>query len=537
MSAVTFVLLIACANVANLFLARATGRRREIAVRAALGATRARIVRLVLTESSLVAVAAGALGLVLGKWIASTLVALTPAELPRMPSAGIDWRVMVFTFVVSLGTSLLFGGAAAWPSARARLAEVLNEASRGSSGSSRMRRGLLVLQSALAMVLLVGAGLLVVTLVRLTRLDPGFDVEGLVAVRFASRPANDGTAQDRWELERRVLQQVEGSPALASIAAASSLPLERGVNTPITVAGRPDVAGTVEWRAVTPRYFQTLGIALLTGRSFENIDAAGGPPVAVVNDAFARRYFPGESPIGQRIDVGRFRRELTDPARAANSVEIVGVVEDVRDVSLRSAPRRTLYVPQAQAPARLSNVLGTPPVFIARPRSAGPAVERMLSEAVRAADPSVSAPRVFPLDNAVARSLARERFGAALLSVLAALALALTALGIHGVLAYTIQQRRREIGIRMALGADGGQVARLIMVQGIAPVLAGLVLGTLGAIALSRFVAGFLWGVTATDPATVWTVASILLGVGVAASWIPARAAANLDPASTLNCE
>jgi putative ABC transport system permease protein len=537
MSAVTFVLLIACANVANLCLARATGRRREIAVRAALGATRARIARLVLTESALVAAAAGTLGLLLGRWMASTLVALTPAEIPRMASVGIDWRVMLFTFVVSLGTSLVFGGAAAWPSARARLAEVLKETSRGSSGASRMRRGLLVMQSALAMVLLVAAGLLVVTLIRLTRLDPGFDVEGLVAVRLTSRPATAGTSQGLWEFERRVLQQVESSPVIASIAAASSLPLERGVNTPMTIAGRPDAWGTVEWRAVTPSYFRTLGIAFLAGRSFENTDAAGGPPVAIINDTFARRYFPGESPIGQRIDVGRVKVEVIDPALDGNCVEIVGVVDDVRDVSLRSVPRRTMYVPQAQAPTRLSNLLGTMPVFIARPRSSGANVERALRETVLAAEPSLSAPHVFPLDNAVARSLARERFGATLLSTLAALALALTALGIHGVLAYTIQQRRREIGIRMALGAGAGQVTRLIMAQGVAPVVAGLVLGIWGAIGLSRFVAGFLWGVTATDPATLWSVAVILLGVALAASWIPARAAASLDPARTLNNE
>jgi predicted permease len=534
MSAVAFVLLIACANVANLFLSRATGRRREIAVRAALGASQARIVRLVLTESVLVAAAAAALGLVLGRWIAGALIALAPAEIPRLTSAGIDWRVLVFTASVSFGTSLLFGGAAAWPAVRIRLAAVLNEASRGSSGPGRMRRGLLVVQSALAMILLVGAGLLVGTLIGLTSFDRGFDVDGLVAVRLTTPPARDATSQDLWEFERRVFQQLEGLPAIASVAAANSLPLERGVNTPMTIAGHPDLTGTVEWRAVTPGYFETLGITRIAGRSFEPTDAAGGPPVAIVNDAFARRYFAGASPIGQHIDVGRFRGALTSPVLDGRRVEIVGVVEDVRDVSLRTEPRRTIYVPQAQAPTRLSTLLRAMPVFIARPRSRGGDVERTLREAVHAADPSLPPPQVFPLNVAVARSLARERFGATLLSVLAALALALTALGIHGVLAYTVQQRRREIGIRMALGARAEQVSRLVMVQGVAPVIAGLVIGIAGAIGLSRFVAGFLWGVTATDPTTFWSVAAILLGVGVAASWIPARTAAKLDPASTL---
>ena len=532
--AVTFVLLIACANVANLFLSRAIGRRREIVVRAALGASQARIVRLVLSESVLVASAAAALGLVLGSWIARALIALTPTEIPRLTSAGLDWRVLVFTAGVCVATSLLFGGTGAWPAARVPLAAVLNEASRGSSGRGRMRRGLLVVQSALAMILLIGAGLLVGTVSRLTSFDRGFDVDGLVAVRLTTPLARDATAQDLWEFERRVLEQVESFPAIASIAAANSLPLERGVNTPMTVSGRPDLTGTVEWRAVTPAYFETLGIARIAGRAFEPTDAEGGPPVAIINSAFARRYFADASPIGQRIDVGRFRGALTGPGLDGRSVEIVGVVDGVRDVSLRTEPRRTIYVPQAQAPTRLSTLLGTMPVFIARPRTRGGDVERTLQAAVQAADPSLPPPHVFPLTAAVARSLARERFGATLLSVLAALALTLTALGIHGVLVYTITQQRREIGIRMALGARADHVARFVMVQGVAPVIAGLAIGVAGAIGLSWLVAGFLWGVRATDPTTVWSVAAILLGVGVAASWFPARTAAKLDPARTL---
>jgi putative ABC transport system permease protein len=533
MSAVAFVLLIACANVANLFLAHATGRRREVVLRAALGASQARIVRLVLTESVLVASAAAGLALILGGWIAGALIALTPSEIPRLTSAAIDWRVMAFTAAVSFASSLLFGGAAAWPAARMSLVTVLNEASRGSSGHGRMRRSLVAVQSALAMILLVLAGLLVGTVIRLTSFDRGFDVDGLVAIRITTPPAAGTTSQALWEFEGRVLQRLASLPAIASAAAANSLPLERGVNTPMTIAGRSDAAGTVEWRAVTPGYFETLGITRIAGRSFAPADA-GGPSVAIINEAFARRYFAGASPIGQRVDIGRFRGALPNPARDSHRVEIVGVVEDVRDVSLRTEPRRTIYVPQAQASARLSTLLGTMPVFIVRPRSRGGDIDRALREAVRAADPWLPPPHVFPLHTAVSRSLARERFGAVLLSVLALLALALTALGIHGVLAYTVQQRRREIAIRMALGARPEQVSRLVMIQGVAPVLAGLVIGVAGAVGLSRFVASFLWGVAATDLATIWSVAGILLGVGVAASWIPAHTAAKLDPASTL---
>jgi hypothetical protein len=288
---------------------------------------------------------------------------------------------------------------------------------------------------------------------------------------------------------------------------------------------------------VTPGYFQTLGVSLLAGRPFEDGDLAGRPVVAIVNEAFARRYFPGGSPIGEGLEVGRIRGGTVVPSRAVQGVDIVGIAADIREMSLRAEPRPTVYVPQAQASSALSNVRGTMPVFIARSRQAGGNVARVLTEAVRAADPGLPSPEVSPLADVVARSLVRERFGATLLSTLAALALALTAFGIYGVLAYTVQQRRREIGIRIALGATGEHVRRLVIVQGIAPVLAGLLLGVAGSMGLSRVVAGYLWGITATDPATLVAVAAILFGVALVASWIPAREAAGVDPVRTLNCE
>lgn len=537
MGAFTFVLLIACANVANLFLARAAARRGEIALRASLGATPGRITRLVLTEGALVSLAAGALGLFLGEWMARVLVVLSPMDVARMDTVGVDWRVMLFTFVAASATSLLFGGAAAWPAARARQSEVLKDSARGSAGRGRVRQGLLVAQSALSTVLLAGAGLLVVTLTELMRVDPGFEREGRVAVRLSSKPAGYQTPQDLWEFEQRVVQQLKGSAAIASIAGASSLPLERGINTPMSIGGRPDVGGTVEWRAVTPGYFQTLDIALVAGRTFVDSDVKGRLPVAIVNESFARRYFPTESPIGQRIEVGRFKGQYFDPSLAGPAVEIVGIVGDIREVSLRAEPRRTMYVPQAQASSALSNLMRTMPVFIATGRSAGADVERALTQAIRAVDPALPRPQIVPFDDVVARSLSQERFGATLLSMLAALALALTAFGIYGVLAYMVQQRRREIGIRMALGANSQRVTRLVIVQGIAPVLIGVLLGVAGSVSLSRVVASFLWGVTPTDPATLAVVAATLVGVGLVASWIPAREAVGLDPLETLNCE
>lgn len=538
MGAVALVLLLSCANVASLFLARARQRRGEVALRAALGAGRARIARLVLIESVLVAVAAGSLGLLLAKWVVDLLVGLTPTDLPRMETIGIDWRVMLFTYSAALAASVLFGGSAAWPAIRSRLSDVLKESARGVYGRGRMQRALLVVQSAISTVLLTGAGLLVLTLVSLVNVDPGFDVEGLVAVRFPAKPREYDSSQDLWILQQRVREQLRGSAEVASIVGATNLPLERGINFPMTISGRPDAfEGAVEWRAVTPGYFRTLGIRIVTGRLFDDRDVEGGPPVVIVNEAFVREYFPDENPIGQRLEIGRYRDEFIDPSLVGPGAEIVGVVGDVREVSLRAEPRRTMYVPQAQAPTLISNVLGTMPVFIAELRPASRSVERALVEVFRTVDPALPRPEIFPLDEVVTRSLARERFGATLLSLFAALALALTAFGIYGVLAYTVRQRYREIGVRMALGARGIEVRGMVIRQGITPVLLGLLLGLLGFAGLSRLLAQYLWGVSATDPLPLAGVTTILLGVALVASWIPAREAVKLDPVRSLHAE
>ena len=534
MGTITLVLFIACANVANLFLARATQRRGEIALRTALGATHGRITRLVFTESILVTLAAGALGLLLGTWIVRVLVALSPLNVPRLGTVGIDWRVMLFTFVAALATNLLFGGVAAWPAVSMRLAEELKESARTTLGRSWLRQGLLFAQAAFSTLLLVGAGLLVATLIGLMRVDLGFDPVGVVAVRFPAKPAGYETSEARWQFEQKVMRQLENSSLIDAVAGASSLPLERGVNTPISITNRPDNWGTVEWRAVTPEYFRTLKIALRSGRSFADSDRAGTPTVAIINEAFSRRYFPNQNPIGQRIDVGRAQGKFIHASLAGPGVEIVGIVADIREASVRSEARRTMYVPQAQAPTLLSNTQRTMPVFIARARTGKRNLEDEVSQAVHAADPSVPRPQVFPLSDAVTRSLVLERFGAMLLSVLAALALTLTAFGIYGVLAYTVQQRLSEIGIRMALGAARGQVTQLLMVQGIIPVLGGVLLGVIGSLGLSRVVAGFLWGVTPTDLTTIVTAATILLAVALVSSWIPTRQAADINPARVL---
>jgi putative ABC transport system permease protein len=538
MGAVTLVLLIACANVANLFLARGARRRGEVALRAALGATRTRLARFILTESVVLALAAGALGLLLARWGVRALLALAPTRLPRVDDIGVDWRVVAFTFLAALATGVLFGGAAAWPAARAQLSEVLKEGARGATGRGRGRQGLLAAQSALSMVLLVGAGLLLVTLFGLRRVDPGFDPAGVVAVRFPLAPAGYGTAHAMWELERGAIQDMAGTRAVASIAGASNLPLERGLNIPVSIGGHPDLyEGAVEWRAVTPGYFETLGIEVTTGRAFSTADEEGGPPVAIVNQAFARRYFPGESPIGQRVEIGRFRGEWIEKSLEGPGAEIVGVVADMREISLRSDPRRTVYVPAAQAQTQLATWMGDVPVFLARIRPGQGDAQAFLREGFRSLDPRLPSPEILPLSRVVDESLARERFGATLLSTFAGLALVLTALGIYGVLAYTVRRRRQEIGIRMALGAGGPAVSRMVALQGLAPVSVGLLVGAAGSLALSRLVAGMVWGVSPTDPATIAVVAGILLAVALAASWLPAREAVRTDPVRSLDPE
>jgi predicted permease len=405
---------------------------------------------------------------------------------------------------------------------------VLKQTTRVSFSAGRLRQGLLVVQAALSMVLLIGAALLARTLIALTSADPGFAVEDLIAIRFQSKPAGYDTSRVLWEVEQRIVQAFRDSPTVSSVAGASSLPFERGLNIPITIRGRVDKPGSVEWRAVTPHYFQTLDIPLVSGRVFTDSDNAGGARVAIINEAFARRYFPGADPIGQHIESGGSRNELN---------EIVGVVADIREVSPRTDPRRTLYVPQAQAPDRLSNWFGTLPVLLARARVPGSTVERQIVQAIRAVDPALPFPQVFALEEAMRRTLARERFGASLLSVLAGLAAVLTAIGIHGVLAYTVKQRRREISIRVALGARVRQVMRPVMVQGIVPVLVGTLAGVGASIGLSGTIAGFLWGVAPTDTRTLAAVAAFLMIVALVASWVPARRAARVDPVGALKAE
>jgi predicted permease len=534
MGAVAAVLLITCANVGSLFLARALRRRRDLAIHSALGATESRIIRLGVAEAVVVACAAGAVGAALAIWGAKVLVALAPVRLPLAGAIAVDWRVAAFAIGISLAASIAVSLVGAWPAVRGGLWRALRRDSRTTTGRGRLQETLLSVQTAVSVVLLVGAGLLFNTWSNLREVDPGFDPSALVAMQLPIRPPAYDTSERLDQFARGVIEGVRSGGA-GDVAGASSLPFERGLNFPISIAGRPEFGGSVELRTVTPGYFRTLAIPLIRGRSFTTMDVRGKDPVAIVNETFARRYFPGGDAIGERIDLGRRGASYRYPSLRGAGAMIVGVAADVQDVSFRTSVRRTMYLPQAQTPDRIAGIRPTMPVFIVRSSLPLERIEREFSQATRRVDPALPGPRVFPLSETVADSLARERFGAILVSLFGALALVLTAVGVYSMLAQAVRGRRREIGIRMAVGASGDAVLRLIVLRGLTPVAVGIGFGLVGAVALSGLLEAYLWGVTGTDAGTLGLAAAGILGVAVLACWIPAREAAGVDPARTLS--
>ena len=531
LGAVGFVLLIAAANAANLLLGRAATREREIMVRAALGASRRRIVLQLLSEGVTLSVIAGVLGLAMGMWGVSALLGLMPSELPRADEIGLDHRVLGFTFAIVTLTGLVFGLAAALPSNRLNLAAAFGERIRSAAGSARSRDLLVMAETAFAIILLAGAGLLLTSFAKLRAIDPGFSPDGVVAVRFGRMPEEYGTAEARWNFEHQVLERLAAVPGVQAAAGLSSVPLERGMNLPVSVTGTNESEGAAEWRAVTPGYFETLQIRMLRGRPFRAADARNAPRVAIINEALARRFFPGEDPLGRQLDIGRYEdRWMSDDF--SGSAEIVGVAADVREMGLDRPPRITILVPLAQAQ---DGMLDAPVLVV---RSAQPAaIPAAIRDAVESIDRRIRLPTIEPVSNIIDASTAEERFQTTLLTLFAASALALTAIGIFGVVSYGVQRRVREIGVRVALGARGGDVLRLVVGRSMAFVVAGTMLGVVGALGLTRFLANALFGVTATDPVTFGLAVAVLLGVAALASYLPARRATRIDPAMALRLE
>jgi predicted permease len=532
LGAVGLVLLIACVNVANLLLARAAARESELAVRAALGAGRGRLARQLLTESLVLATAGGLAGVALASASLGALLALRPEGVPRLAEVNIDRTVLLFAAVVSLATGLLFGAFPAVQATRRAAAPALREGGRGvAGGGQRLRGGLVVAQIALAMMLLAGAGLLIRSFDRLRRVDPGFRADHALSFRLALPDSAYAEEARRAVLLASLVERLEALPGVQSAGAVMGLPLGGlAYSLSFEVAGRPLLPlaqhPTLQVRVATPGYFRTMGIPLRRGRALLPSDTAESAPVVVLSESAVRRFFPNEEPLGQRITIGWRRPEGRPPAGG----EIVGIVADVRGQGLDREHAPEVYLPHAQLPAQAMDVVLRTTVD---PMSLTPAVQRAVGEL----DPELPVARLQTLDAVVARSVSEPRFYMVLLAAFAAMAVSLAALGIFGVMSYRVAQRAREIGIRVALGADPRDVRGMVLRHALALTLAGVGLGLAGAAALSRVMASLLFQLSPTDPATLAGVAAALTAVAVLASDLPARRATRVDPLEALRSE
>jgi putative ABC transport system permease protein len=545
LAAVGAVLLIACVNIANLQLARAATRRREIAIRSVLGAGAGRIVGQLLTESVLLALLGGAAGLLLGAAAIRPLLALSPIQIDRLAPVEIDGRVLAFTLLASLAAGLLSGLAPALQAARSSLSEPLKEGSNrtaGSRGAQWLRRALVTAEVAVALVLVTGAALLVRSFVGLLQKPAGFDTGHVLTLRLSLPPARYGNAGATARFGTQLVERLEGLPGVRAAAVATTLPLEPCPDLLFRVEGRTtggeDGRGLydADYRAATPDLFKVLRIPVQRGRGFTAADRVGAPLVALVNETAARRVWPHQDPLGQRIVVGPpGPSELAD--RGART--IVGVVRDSRDEGLDRDVPAVLYVPLAQMPDPLTAMfVKLLPVSLAvRTAAAAPALTAAIEKQVWGVDPGQPVNDVKTMEEIRAESLGSRRFTATLLGLMALLALALAALGIYGVLSYLVNQRTREIGVRLALGASTAQVLRLVLSQGMGAVLLGLAVGLGGALALTRLLSGLLYGVAARDPFTFVVTPAILAAIAVLASSIPALRASRLDPLIALRQE
>lgn len=546
LGAVGLVLLIACANVANLLLARAVARRRELAIRAAIGAGRGRIVRQMLTESVLLSLAGAVVGLALGVVGIRALLMVNTANLPRVGLEGglvsLDWRVLIFTVLLALITGLLFGLIPALHSSRPDLSATLKE-SGGRSGSgfrhNKARTVLVVTEVALAVVLLIGAALLIRTSVALRAVEPGFDAKNVLTMRMSlSGPRFQQTAAvDR--LVRDGTERLRSLPGIAFAATACCVPLEGGYGLPFVIMGRPLTDGPFHggggWNTIAPGYFDVFKIRLLRGRDFTERDDAGAPPVVIINQAMARQFWPKADPLNDQIWIGKgVMKELA----AETPRRIIGVVSDVRDGALNDDPGPIMYVPNAQVPDAMNalNVEISPLAWIVRTHGDPRAMSAAVQEQIRQVS-GLPVSDVRTMDEVIARSTSRQRFNMLLMTVFAGVALALAAIGIYGLMSYSVQQRTQEIGIRLALGADTGDVQKMVVFQGVRLALAGVVIGLGGAFVLTRLIASFLFGVQERDPAVFITVPLLLSLVALVAVWLPALRATRVSPVTALRYE
>ena len=527
--AVGLVVLIASANIANLLLARADSRRREMAIRQALGASRRRLMRQALTESLLLALVGGGAGIVLAQWTLPLLLRLSPQAIPRLIEARVDGGVFGLTFAVSIAAGLLFGLLPAWRSTKGNLNEDLKQASttssekRGSAGPS-----LIVVEVAFTLVLTLGASLLLNSFVRLSNVELGFRADKVLAAVVLPPRSRYPNAKAKIEFYRGVIERVKALPGVESAAASDTLPYSgQSGGGQVRIEGRPPVANfdqglQSEWSNITTDFLQTMGIPLLRGRLFDEHDTAEAPPVIVVSETAAEQFWPGEDPLGQRLSFGADGKE---PLR-----QVVGIVRSTRNAGLDHPPSPHVYAPVDQnlSPANF---------LLVRSAAPSPNLAEMVRQSVAAVDQEQPVFLAAPLESWVADSVARQRFGLMLLGLFGALALALASVGIYGVVSYSVSQRTREIAIRIALGAQSRDVLPLIIRQGMMPALLGEVIGLLGALALTRLLRNLLFGVSATDPLTFAGVPLLLMCVALLACYFPARRATKVDPLTSLHHE
>jgi predicted permease len=530
LGAVGLVLLIACANVANLLLARAAARQKEMAVRTAMGASRARLVRQLLTESVLLAVIGGVLGVLLAVWGVDLLLALSPAGIPRKHEITIDGAALAFTFTVALITGVLFGLAPAFQVSRFNLNETLKEGARGSTGGRNATRSLLVVgEVALSLVLLIGAGLLIRSFARLTSTDAGFNPQQVAAMNLSVSSSHYSFGDNQGRFFKQVLDRVKAIPGAVSVGAVSELPLSGGEEIDqFSVEGAPppktlNDTPLADFRFVDDGYFKTLEIPFVAGRAFTQYDNETAPQVVIINESLARRHFSGEDPVGKRIKAG----SLEDEAAWAT---VVGVIKDIKHSGLDANVRPQLYFPYQQ---KLWGRL----VIVARSATDAAGLFGAMREAVWAVDKDQPITSLHQMTDYLNDSVAQQRFNVVLLAAFAVLALILASVGIYGVMSYSVTQRTHELGIRMALGAGRQDVFRLVVMEGMKLALAGVGLGLAGAFAATRLMASLLFGTSTTDPLTFTVISLILTGVALAACFVPARRAARVDPMVALRYE
>jgi putative ABC transport system permease protein len=530
LATVVFVLLIACANVANLLLARASSRRKEIAIRGALGAGRGRIIRQLLTESLLLSAAGGLVGFLIAIWGTPLLVSFIPEKVPRIHEINVDLRVLGFAFLISIVTGIVFGLAPALQASRIDLNESLKENARGTTSGlrqNRLRAFLIVSEVSLAVILMIGAALLTKSFVRLIDVKPGFDPSQTLTMEVALPtlpPSKYANEQEQKAFFQQVLDRLNHSPGVTAAGAVLSLPLTGAEeSTDVFIEGRPSTADqrpNSDYTIVTPRFFEALRIPLLRGRQFTDLDRQDAPGVIIINDALAQRYWPNEDPLGKRLTVG-FEKSPR---------EIIGIVATIKQTTLSAGGRPAMYLPHLQRSTGGMSIVvrtnGDPMALVALARTQ-----------IHAVDQSIPVTNIRSMDEIFSASVEQQRFSMLLVGLFGSLALVLAAIGIYGVMAYTVTQRKHEIAVRMALGAKSSQVWQMVLKDGLVLATLGVGIGLGGAFALTRLMRTLLFEVKPTDVQTFAAVSALLIFVAIVACVVPARRATKVDPLEALRCE